>query len=74
MTDHLQKYSSHMATVRNYLREQLIRYLELVGRQGRVVCRNFELVTGEECGGLKLGQVCWRMVDLYCLPNTLSVR
>jgi selenocysteine lyase len=57
----LASHMEHMAGVRDYLREELI--------------RRFQLVTGEEVQGpLAAGQLSWRMVDRHCLPNTLSVR
>jgi len=60
VTANLSEYTEHMAEMRNYLREQLI--------------RKFQLVSGEDGGPLKAGEVCWRMVDQVTLPNTLSVR
>jgi len=60
VTTNLSMYAEHMAEMRNYLREQLI--------------RRFQLVAGEDGGSLKAGEVCWRMVDSMTLPNTLSVR
>ena len=43
VTVNLSLYSEHMAEMRNYLREQLI--------------RRFQLVAGEEGGSLKAGEV-----------------
>jgi len=60
VTANLSEYTEHMSEMRNYLREQLI--------------RKFQLVSGEDGGSLKAGEVCWRMVDRVTLPNTLSVR
>ena len=56
----LETYASHMKEVRDHLVEQLI--------------RNFELVTSDEARSLELGQVCWRYIDRFTLPNTLSLR
>jgi len=60
VTDNLPRYEDKMRSVRDYLRDQLI--------------KNFELVTSDEPVSLHAGQVCWRYVDRFLLPNTLSVR
>ena len=60
VTDNLEKYSTHMRTTRDYLRDQLI--------------RNFKLINSDEPKRLGLGEVCWRYIDRFMLPNTLSVR
>ena len=60
VTDNLEKYSTHMKTTRDYLRDQLI--------------RNFKLINSDEPKRLRLGEVCWRYIDRFMLPNTLSVR
>jgi len=60
VSDNLGTYEEHMRTIRDYLRDQLI--------------KNFKLVTSDEPVSLQAGEVCWRYVDRFCLPNTLSVR
>ena len=60
MTDNLESYAKHMKSIKDYLRDQLI--------------RNFKLINSDEPSRLKLGEVCWRYLDQYTLPNTLSVR
>jgi len=60
VSDNLGMYESKMRIARDYLRDQLI--------------KNFELVTSDEPVSLLCGQICWRYVDRFCLPNTLSVR
>eukprot|EP00092_Neocalanus_flemingeri_P023294 GFUD01025258.1.p1 GENE.GFUD01025258.1~~GFUD01025258.1.p1 ORF type:complete len:430 (+),score=137.91 GFUD01025258.1:171-1460(+) len=60
VSDNLARYEGQMRTVRDHLRDQLI--------------RNFELVTSDEPVSLQAGQICWRYVDRFMLPNTLSVR
>jgi len=58
VSDNIAQYEHHMRTIRDYLRDLLI--------------KNLELVSSDQ--PLALGQVCWRYVDTFCLPNTLSVR
>ena len=60
VTDNLESYAKHLKHIKDYLRDQLI--------------RNFKLVNSDEPSRLKLGEVFWRYLDQFTLPNTLSVR
>ena len=60
VTDNIDQFSSHMRRIRDYLRDQLIKH--------------FTLVISDEAGALSAGEVCWRYLDQFTLPNTLSVR
>jgi len=60
VSENITSYEHHMRTIRDYLRDLLI--------------KSFELVSSDEPVSLAAGQVCWRYVDTFCLPNTLSVR
>jgi len=60
VSQYLDEYSEHMKSIRDYLRDGLI--------------RNFKLVVSEVNPSLETGQVFWRYLDAQMLPNTLSVR
>ena len=61
VTTNLSLYSEHMAEMRNYLREQLI--------------RRFQLVAGEDGGSLKAGEVRSPMLsDLKVSYGRLKLR
>ena len=60
ISENLDRYEQHMRMIRDYLRDLLI--------------KNFKLVTSDEAVSLEKGQICWRYVDRFCLPNTLSIR
>ena len=54
------EYNNHLRSVRDYLRDQLIRH--------------FTLVSSDLPVSLARGEICWRYVDRLTLPNTLSLR
>ena len=56
----LAEYSGHLRSVRDYLRDELIRH--------------FTLVSSDLPVSLARGEICWRYVDRLTLPNTLSLR
>ena len=60
VTRNIEQYRDHLRTMRDHLRDQLIRH--------------FKLVTSDEPVKLARGEICWRYVDRLTLPNTLSVR
>ena len=73
VTANLRVYSEHMAQMRGYLREQLIRKFRLVAEEdgGSLKAGEVRFISIYQ---MELAQVCWRMVDRITLPNTLSVR
>ena len=73
VTANLRVYSEHMAQMRGYLREQLIRKFRLVAEEdgGSLKAGEVRIISIYQ---MELAQVCWRMVDRMTLPNTLSVR
>lgn len=64
VTDNIDGYEAHLRDVRDYLRDQLMINFEFVMTSKSLNVEN----------PLTKGQISWRYVDGFQLPNTLSVR
>jgi len=64
VTDNIDGYEAHLRDVRDYLRDQLMINFEFVMTAKSLNIEN----------PLTKGQISWRYVDGFQLPNTLSVR